>query len=135
MNVRSVRVISVASAVIALVICSAPAYAAQVSLSPSTCGALQAYQDGTFGPMLCPNGYPNVKAESKVAQLTPNMARLGAHPTWKQVAVATCADVRQASYPIVTDSYQWLHARYDSARSGLPSVDTYGTRVVNGLCG
>lgn len=112
-----------------------PAQGASASLTPSNCGKVSENADGTLSPIICPNGHPNAKVWASIRTGTPHMAELGAHPTWRQVKAATCADVRDSTYPIVTDSYQWLATRNNWLGMGLPGAETFGRRVVNGMCG
>jgi hypothetical protein len=103
-------------------------------VKPANCGKLTKDADGTVSPVICPNGRPNAKALASIKSATPKMANLGAQATWKQIKTATCADVRNASVPMVTDSYQWLATRYDWLSRGLPGAESFGTKVARGLC-
>lgn len=135
---KSTHIVTIASAgmaVAGLIGFSAPASAATSTLKPSNCGSLSTNTDGTVSPIICPNRHPNAKAWATIKAGTPKLAALGAHPTWKQVKAATCADLTNASNPIVIESYQWLAVRHGWLKADLPGAESFGTRLVNGLCG
>lgn len=117
-----------------MVVSAGQVNASEPSLSPSKCGKLTANADGTSSPVICPNGHPNAKLWKSIKTGTPQLAELGANPTWKQVKAASCADLRDASNPIVINSYQWLATRYDWLEAGLPGAETLGRKLVNGMC-
>jgi len=122
-------------ALLGVIAIAAPADAATPALTPSNCGKLSANADGTVSPIICPNRHPNAKAWASLKADTPRLAALGAHPTWKQIKAATCSDLKHASNPMVIDTYQWLAARHEWLSMKLPGAETFGSRLVNGLCG
>ena len=83
----------------------------------STCGYTE-YQDGTFGPTVCPDGEPNMKVEAVYEKATPAIMALKADSTRKQIRKAICSDSKTAASAVTLyDSLEYQIARYDWGRS------------------
>lgn len=119
--------ISVIAAVLAVGSLAAPAQA----LSTSTCGRVQIYQNGTVGPVLCPNGHPNARVLKYLRANTPHMMALGAKARWAQIQYAACADAPNSTLPMLGDAYTYLYARYNW-RGRNVSPATFDRRIIDG---
>ncbi|MDD2857915.1 MAG: hypothetical protein PHU75_04485 [Candidatus Nanopelagicales bacterium] len=98
------------------------------------CAKVVEYQDGTFGPVLCPNGTPNLAVQAKLAEEAPRTMALRATATTTGATKAICTDRATASIPMVINAYTYQYSRYQwSGRTLAPMA--LGKRLVDGtLC-
>jgi hypothetical protein len=98
------------------------------------CAKVMEYQDGTFGPVLCPNGMPNLAVQSKLTEEAPRTMALRATATTAGATKAICADRETASIPMVINAYTYQYARYQwSGRTLSPMA--VGKRLIDdSLC-
>ena len=105
---------------------AAPAHAA-------TCG-LTKDADGTYSPVVCPNGKPNAKAKKYVRQATPMILKLKKDATSQQITTAVCADIKdsKATFPMVQDGLDYVAAK---SRWQASTVSSVMNQLINGkLC-
>jgi len=98
------------------------------------CAKVMAYQDGTYGPVLCPNGMPNIAVQTKLTAATPMIMALRANATEPAITRAVCTDLRKASNPMAINAYAYQYSRYQWAGTNLSPLGL-GRRLVEGtLC-
>ena len=96
----------VGAAALALSVTGIPAQAA-------SCGSTK-YEDGTFGPAVCPNGKPNKSVRSAYRDAAPTIMALKEDSTRKQVLAALCTDHTAGSMNVAMfDALQYKKAQYD----------------------
>ncbi len=64
----------------------------QYVIQPESCGALQYGVDGTAGPVLCPDGRPNIRADKFYREYKLKVLELGPYASPYEVRDAICAD-------------------------------------------
>jgi hypothetical protein len=89
----------------------------------SSCGKT-AYQDGTFGPSVCPDGGANKAVARAYAKAAPAIMALGNSSTRKQIQAAVCADRgRGATGETIYDAIEYQVADRDWKRSVVNEVN------------
>lgn len=102
-------------AVVAIIAC---AFAGCSALGPpdkrESCGNLTFGADGTAGPVFCPDGRPNAKADAHYRALDLRVFALGRKATSADVHGAICADFRdgRTSIPIEMDSVELVEKEH-----------------------
>lgn len=99
-------------------LCLAAASALALSLTgvpaqAASCGST-AYEDGTFGPAVCPSGKPNTAVRGAYRDAAPNIMALKEDSSRKQVLAALCTDHTAGSMNVAMfDALQYKKAQYD----------------------
>lgn len=78
----------------------------QYVIQPESCGALQYGVDGTAGPVLCPDGRPNMRADEFYRKYRLKVLELGPYASPTNVRNAICADFvsGRTTNPIESDA-------------------------------
>ena len=101
-----------------------------VPAQAATCGRTKD-ADGTYSPVVCPNGKPNAKAKKYVRQATPMILKLKKDATSQQITTAVCADIKdnKATFPMAQDGLDYVAAKNRWQASTVSSVMN---QLVNG---
>jgi hypothetical protein len=108
---------------IASIATAVPATAARCPLEPQA--------DGNIYPVVCPNGQPNARAESKLRRAVPAVMALGEGATLAQVKAAVCKDLAsgEMTNPLLDSALDFQTATYGwSKRYGT----WFLTKIVEG---
>ncbi len=81
-------------------------------VAPEACGALQYGADGNAGPVLCPDGRPNLALDRYLRRDQWRILLLGPNASPIDVQAAVCADISSGhtTLPIERTAYELAHA-------------------------
>lgn len=81
-----------------------------VMLSPTSCGSVVLYQNGTPSQVLCKNGYPNAGAKKFLLEISPRVMALTAYSSQVAINKAICSDLAKGSIQGAIDAYTYIYA-------------------------